>query len=167
MKKIFLLSYVSFLATAIISTAGFSSEIPAEKLLDLSKLEAFLNVENLKPVTEGQRALVYFWAEWCPDCKQKMKKELPDLFKRGVSIYTVNKDSRKKKAKNFIEKFGITLPIYRDEDKKISKPLKAFSVPHWGVVEHQSNNQWKTLKFGSGSLEPALSYFQNKKKGNQ
>ncbi len=123
-----------------------------------------MNHNQIKKWELTKKALIYFWAEWCPDCKQKLKTTLKNLHQKNVPIFSINKDKKFKKAQRFIKKYKIELPIYVDKSNVIGKALKAFSVPHWAVIESKNGLVAKVLQVGSGNLEPALKYFS---KGGQ
>ena len=43
--------------------------------------------------TDKDKVLLYFWATWCPDCKEKLAKEFPKLqLPPQVELVTVNTD---------------------------------------------------------------------------
>lgn len=134
---------------------SFATQQATQQTVDLATLEGFFNVDKVRPTTENQKAVIYFWAEWCPDCREKLKGELRDLHRQGIQIFTINRDRRPDKAKHFLNKYDIELPVYLDPSRKMSKALKAFSVPHWAVIQHRRNRVWTVLKTGAGNFAPA------------
>ena len=155
---------IQILITICFLTFPFVSETKVEnKTIDLKDLTALAHTDKMKKPSPDQKALVYFWAEWCPDCKEKLRGDLKEWSEKGIPIVTINKDARKKKAERFLKKYKVELPVYLDKSKKVSLALKAFSVPHWGVIEYKGE-VWKVLKTGSGNLDPAKDYFKDKLK---
>src|ERR1700751_1890442 len=76
---------------------------------------------NGKPVHLSQvsqnkdKRLIIFWATWCDECRSKLSHELPELSSRkDVSVITVNTDKDEARAREFVEKEKISLPVYRD-----------------------------------------------------
>ena len=130
-----------------------------QEKISLSSLELVANQEQVRKIEKGNKALVYFWAVWCKDCKKSMKTSLNSLHTKNVPIFAINRDRSVKKVKHHIEKHKISIPIYRDSDKSISKKLKAFSVPHWAVVEYQGDGNYSVLKIASGDMSEALTHF--------
>ena len=97
------------------------------------------------------RKLLYFWASWCPDCREKLRTDLPRLQKEhNIDIVTVNLDQDLARGKHFIEQEQMMLPVIRDEEKVLRKQLSIFAVPAWGIVE-QVAGQWEIVKAASGS----------------
>ncbi len=159
MKKIILIAALSIFY-------GAFTTAQASETVNLSSLKEFANAEKKESFKKGDKGLVYFWAEWCPDCKAtlKSKKMLEFHLRKDISIFPINKDRNLKKAKHFLKKYDVNkFPIYTDPDKKISKALKAFSVPHWAVLENIGDHNWKVLKIGSGNISPAVELLNAKK----
>ena len=152
------------LLMGLVSLSVLNNTWASTSTIDIAKLSKLNDVEEVTSTQKNQRALVYFWATWCPDCRSKLKGELKELHQKGVRIFTINKDSVKRKAEKFIDKHKIALPVYLDKEKVISMALKAFSVPHWSVIEHQEDKDgkkiWRVLKYGSGNIEPAKEILQ-------
>ncbi|MEZ4750899.1 MAG: TlpA disulfide reductase family protein [Bdellovibrionota bacterium] len=84
-------------------------------------------------MTEG-RVLVVFWATWCDSCREKLTGFLPHLDARpGLSVITVSTDTEAERARSFVDRNSIRLPVYRDPDGTLTASLKVQSVPHWAV----------------------------------
>ena len=103
----------------------------AASLSDLSDLNGTTWVAQ----PSDRKVLLYFWASWCTDCKEKMRTDLIELKKKQphLAILLVNVDQDLDRAKHVIDKESIKLPVLRDENKNLRKMLKVFSVPHWAV----------------------------------
>lgn len=114
-------------------------------LNDLTSLFAVKN--EVRP--EG-RVLLYFWASWCSDCKEKLK-QLPALQKEfpGIQVLTVNGDRDAEKGRAFAESESVALPVYRDESKNLVKVLKLFGVPAWALLEKEAAG-WAVRKSSVG-----------------
>lgn len=80
--------------------------------------------------------LLYFWATWCPDCKEKLKgplKEALDL--KNTSFVAVNTEKDKDMVAHFLQRESINLPVFLDLEKEVRKSLKVFSVPQWVLLK--------------------------------
>jgi thiol-disulfide isomerase/thioredoxin len=122
MRYLALLAWLtSFAAHADVS--AFSS------LTDLSGTPASITQEK-------DKRLVVFWATWCEECRSKLSHELPELnARKDVSVVTINTDKDEERAKDFVKKENIALPVLRDPTKNFRKELKVFSVPHWALYK--------------------------------
>jgi len=125
----------------------FSSYLLAQDFSGLKNLDGTSATVN----SSQNKLLVYFWATWCPDCREHVKETLPKLAsKKNFDILTVIMDKDTERATQYVAKENIKLKTFRDPDKKLSGPLKVFSVPQWAVFEKQKND-WKLIITESGS----------------
>ena len=51
----------------------------------------------------------------------------------GIATFNVDQDSER--AKHFVLRENLQVPVYRDEDKSLRKLFHAHSVPHWVLLE--------------------------------
>ncbi len=116
------------------------------------------SVLESRPLIHGQSddsrplRLLYFWASWCPECKDKLRNALPDLRQneKSVEIMAVNMDKDGQKAAHFIEKESVSLPVFGDEDKKLRQALSIYAVPSWALAKKNGEN-WDIVAQGTGS----------------
>lgn len=135
--------------------AAAESKLSAASLAGLKSLDG----KNVALADKG-KTLVYFWASWCPDCRDKLQTKLPEWStKPGVQVLTVNTDRAVERANHFVQKEGVKVAVARDEEKTLQKALKVFSVPFWAVIERDGDS-YRILAAEAGSnvekLEKAL-----------
>jgi thiol-disulfide isomerase/thioredoxin len=105
---------------------------------------------------EKQQTLIYFWATWCPDCRDKLRTKLPELnSRRDLQVIAVNTDRGIEKARAYVEKEKVQLIVARDDSRELQKSLQIFSVPSWALVETEGD-KIKILQKGAGSEMPVL-----------
>jgi thiol-disulfide isomerase/thioredoxin len=119
----------------LLNSTSFAAPI-ASRLVDLSGNPVVLDPKKPK-------ALLVFWATWCPDCRDKMSGELVELSKRSdVEVVAINTESDPKKVKAFSDAEKIQLSILRDPEKELRKSLKVVSVPHWAAYKKSADGSW-------------------------
>jgi thiol-disulfide isomerase/thioredoxin len=66
----------------------------------------------------ASKVLVVFWATWCPSCKSEFSKELPELARMpNVEVVTVNTDTDRERAKDYVSREKIPFKVFRDPSK--------------------------------------------------
>ena len=131
--------YAVLFASLLFVVSTLSHAAPLEELGDLSG--AKWNNSGGK-----RKVLLYFWASWCTDCKSKLKGDLHAMTKKfqDLAVVTVNIDQDIERARHYVEKESVKLPVLRDDAKSFRKMLKVFSVPHWAVFE-RVNGDWNLV----------------------
>jgi thiol-disulfide isomerase/thioredoxin len=111
-----------------------------------------LNFDSLKSAdgknfeAKSEYTLLYFWASWCPDCKEKLKGPLKEVAGvPNISFTTVNTDKDEALAKDFLAREKIEVPVAFDANKEIRKSLKVFAVPQWTLLKKEKND-WIVVK---------------------
>lgn len=73
--------------------------------------------------------ILYFWATWCPDCKEKLKSDLHKYASSQVGFSAISIESDKEKIMNYVVKNNFNYDFYFDNEKKTQKQFKVFTVP--------------------------------------
>lgn len=130
MKRFQLLLVISLLVSAVASAAPPAAaegpEFPDIALLSLQdgqtvKLDIF----------RGRPVLLTFWASWCGPCRE----ELPELQRiynelagKGFILAAINVDTIPQAARAFVDKFQLTVPIYR-VSRRVLNQLRINQLP--------------------------------------
>ena len=98
----------------------------------------FVNLRDLK----GKPALLFFWATWCPSCKEEIG--LFEKFLKGktdeLSIYTLVIDGENEKAvQKAIKQHGISLPVLLDVKEKIARAYGVKMVPTTYLISQEGS----------------------------
>lgn len=118
---------MDFLKTLLISLL-FAPPLPA-MAQDFSttrnvKTEQIFSVE---PATKYQ--IFYFWATWCPDCRDKLASDLSKYSNKTFTLSAISTDKDLEKIQDYLKQNSVQIPIFHDSEKKIQKHFKVFSVP--------------------------------------
>lgn len=128
---------------------------------------SFENAKNIKSekslleesATEYQ--LLYFWATWCPDCKEKLRSDLKNYNSSTIEFKTINIEKDLAKIKKFVSDNNINYPIYYDESKKLQKELSVFSVPTAVLIQKNSQGLKKILQVSGKSWDEIDTFIKN------
>ena len=80
---------------------------------------------------KGSVVVLNFWATWCGPCRVELpllQKIARARAKENVKILTVNMDDKAAKARTFIERQKLDLPVYRIAPESVRR-LELVSIP--------------------------------------
>ncbi|MBF0206952.1 MAG: TlpA family protein disulfide reductase [Oligoflexia bacterium] len=118
------------------------------KLVDLTSDNDF-SIASLK---RDKKLLISFWASWCSNCKHELKVLLPQLEARkdlNVQVVSINIDQDPERAKHFIKKNQIIVPVLKDQQGNFIKELNVVNVPHWAIYCFK-DQKWSLLSHQEG-----------------
>jgi thiol-disulfide isomerase/thioredoxin len=143
-----------FIVISLLSLSPFFANAETKSIEDsflrgLKTTDGAAFAENQEP-----KKLVYFWATWCPSCRQKFQNG--DLAKidqaKGVELLAVNTDKELERAKNFLAKAKPGFKVVRDDTKALTNALGANVAPFWAVLERDPQTKaWKVLVAEEGA----------------
>ncbi len=108
----------------------------------------------------GRVVLLNIWATWCHPCRTEIP-ELQALFEkeqaRGLEVVGVSIDAggEDEDVAEFAEKYGVTYPIWRDGDGRVSTTFAAVGVPASYLIDREGVLRWSHLGPVTAS-DPAL-----------
>jgi len=78
-------------------------------------------------------ALVFFWATWCPHCRDELRTiaKQADLFqKNGIKIVLVNLEENPRQVKAFVDKLKLPYNnVFLDETSKVGEQYSIIGLP--------------------------------------
>jgi peroxiredoxin len=113
------------------------SEKKEAPFFNLKRIDGtFVNLRDLK----GKPALLFFWATWCPSCKEEIG--LFEKFLKGktdqLAIYTLVIDGESEKAvQRTIKQHAICLPVLLDVKEKIARTYGVKMVPTTYLISRE------------------------------
>jgi thiol-disulfide isomerase/thioredoxin len=132
MKIIFpLVPRLALLAGGLVAPLASAANLNFAALADLEGHPAALTA----PAAPDSRRIVFFWATWCPTCKAKLTDVLPRLKTPQLEVVTVNMDEDPGRARNYVRKYDVKLPVFSDPGQKAQRELNVTTSPHWAVFK--------------------------------
>lgn len=96
----------------------------------------------------GKVVLLNFWATWCPPCVDEAP-ELNALERRiaplGGVVLGVSVDDDQSAYDDFLKKYGITFPTYRDPTKQIALDYGSTMYPETYVIDRNGRFDRKII----------------------
>jgi thiol-disulfide isomerase/thioredoxin len=126
MRRLWVLGFFCVLFTGISSSYGATGDLILTGLDGKS-----VRVDSL--LADGP-VVLNFWATWCGPCRLEMpylEKVHEEMAPKGVHFAAISLDNRRseKRVAQYLEKYGVSLPVYRDPDGKIARLFKVAAIP--------------------------------------
>ncbi|MCK5179517.1 MAG: TlpA family protein disulfide reductase [Candidatus Omnitrophica bacterium] len=104
---------------------------------------------SFSELREGKRAIIFFWATWCPHCREALaalgekKQEIED---QDIKVVLVDVGETKEVVSKYFEKNGIDMDVFLDEKTAVSSIYGVIGIPTYyfigedGVVRKVQNS---------------------------
>jgi len=106
---------------------------------------------------KGYPVVVNKWASWCGPCRAEFPFFQRQALKRGkkVAFLGVNSNDNDGSAKDFLDRFPVSYPSYKDPDLEVAKQFKAVAA-FPSTAFYDSKGRLVSLKQGSYATEAKL-----------
>ena len=77
-------------------------------------------------------ALIFFWATWCPSCREELKllSKKADVFqKSGIKVVLVNLGENPRLVKAYTDKLKLPFNVFLDEASKVGEQYSIIGLP--------------------------------------
>jgi peroxiredoxin len=82
----------------------------------------------------GKPAVLFFWADWHPDC-QRLMPEFNQMFQDGVSVVGINLMEPRDRVLKAISRDEIQFPVLMDSDGETGRAYGVEEVPNVFVID--------------------------------
>ncbi len=85
----------------------------------------------------GQKAIIFFWATWCPHCREALAEINQDLenFKRqDIKLVIVDVGEIEKEVRAYTVRYKIGMDVFIDADSEVSERYGIIGVPTFFFV---------------------------------
>mgnify|MGYP000990106989 CR=1 FL=1 len=120
-------------AALLLTLSGLASAaVPAYRTVPLQAFPGE-QISNLSSLDTSKPVYIKMWATWCQPCMQQMPhfQKLYQQFGDKVNFVAVNIDINEapKDIQQVVNKFGLTMPVWRDVEGKLAVQLGLVGTP--------------------------------------
>jgi peroxiredoxin len=87
---------------------------------------------NMTKYRDGKKAIIFFWATWCPHCRVELKRlsEMQDeLTSKGIKIILVSLGEEKETVQEYINRHQYTFDVFLDDKQSLESSYQLVGVP--------------------------------------
>lgn len=144
MKKFLVLLLSIMLLAGIASAEEKADGFLGKPFPDFSVTDTEGNTFTLSEALKDHEAvLINFWATWCNPCRREFPylNEAYEKYRDKVAFIALSTEKRDtpEKIAEFKKIIGVSLPMGRDEDKKLYKGIPSTSLPSTVIVDRFGN----------------------------
>jgi len=115
----------------------FENPMVNKKAPDFTTQTILGGQQSLDQYRDGQKAIIFFWATWCPHCRKQLS-ELSNLMSNleegGVKIILVDLGEQPEQVKAYLQKNKIDHEVFLDERQEVAEQYGIIGVPTFYFV---------------------------------
>ena len=81
---------------------------------------------------DGKSAIVFFWATWCPHCREALKElngQAAQLEEKGIKVLLVDIGESAAEVNEHVTRNKINFEVFLDTESTLSEPYGIIGVP--------------------------------------
>jgi len=98
------------------------------------------NAVNLTAARAGQPAMVFFWATWCPHCRQELRKlykQLSTIEQKGIRVIIVDIQESAQQVQGYLRRQKINADICLDLTGEVVDRYRVLGIPVYFLIDAQ------------------------------
>lgn len=99
-----------------------------------------LTTWSFADIRKGRRAVLFFWATWCPHCRsqlQDIQANWTKIEEAGVVMMLINVGENRKQAIAYLQRAGLPQTGYLDWDSAVSNKFGVYGLPTYIFVNEE------------------------------
>ena len=96
------------------------------------------NKVNMTKLRDNKSAIIFFWATWCPHCRESLEglnQNLAQIQKKGIKIILVDLGESEREVRAYVERNKVKVPIFLDEESSLAENYGIIGVPTFFFVD--------------------------------
>ena len=95
---------------------------------------------NLAKYRQNQKTILFFWATWCPHCREQLKelnKIKQDLVNKKIKLILIDLGESEKLVVKHLQKQKMDFEVFLDKDSSVSEKYNLVGVPTFIFINAQ------------------------------
>lgn len=131
---------------------SFGHPLEGQQAPDFTLRELNGSEVNFTKFRDGKPAVVFFWATWCPHCREQleeMNSRHSELEQKGIKLVVIDIAEDSEVVRKYLSKRIISLQILMDHTGELAQTYSIIGVPTYFLINPQG-----TVKSMDHSLPP-------------
>lgn len=93
---------------------------------------------NMTKYRDGKKAIVFFWATWCPHCRVALKdlnRIYAEIEKKGIKLIVVDLAETKEEVAYYAKKNKLVVDVFLDTEGELAEPYGIIGVPTFYFID--------------------------------
>jgi len=138
--KIFILTAAFVLIIKSCSPLNVPNPLDGQLAPDFTLMMTSGKEVSMTQYRDGQPAMIFFWATWCPHCRTQLKeltRNRQEIEANGITIILVDVGESLQTVKEYIDANNISFDIFLDENTEVAGEYKIVGVPTFFFVDRE------------------------------
>ena len=95
---------------------------------------------SLTDFRQGNKAIIFFWATWCPHCRRELtglNKNKALLEQKGIKVALVDVGEQEEAVRQYAQSNNIGMTIFLDESNSVAEEYGLVGVPTFYLIDKQ------------------------------
>jgi peroxiredoxin len=87
---------------------------------------------NMTKYRDGKKAIIFFWATWCPHCRTELKRLAEihkDIEAKGIKLIIISVGEQRDTVQAYIDRHQYPFDVFLDEDQALEESYRIVGVP--------------------------------------
>ena len=95
---------------------------------------------NFSEFRDGQSAVLFFWATWCPHCRVELKvlsEKEDELHEKGIKLFLINTEETARQVTAYLNSAGISMDVLLDRDAVVAENYSIMGIPSYFLINNK------------------------------
>ncbi len=143
LKKIFCallfgLFFCFYSAPAQAQSFYFEDSLIGEQSPDFTLKTLKQEALSLKDFRQGKPVIVFFWATWCPHCREQLKllsEHAKAIEEKGIKVALVDLEEPAETVEAYMQKYSVPFDVFFDEEGQVAELYSIIGVPTFFFID--------------------------------
>ncbi len=145
--RVFIVAAMMILGAAVSNLYAQASFLEFLKSQNTGKPAADFTLKNLKgedvnmtAYRDGKRAIIFFWATWCPHCREALEhlnKNFAEIEKKNIKVILVDVGEGAADVSEHFKRHNITMDVLLDTNNSLAEAYSIVGVPTFYFIDEK------------------------------